>query len=194
MNAQANINELALLSGNGGNAVPSQSSADLHIQLSSNSDFTDALKQVMHIAQLTQTSGSGTPMRVEMEIQTPPGAIVNVYVSRQDDGWRAQLSTNDPAALSWVQDQVSSLRQSSDLGVEVKWLPPQLEGSASIATSGSQDSNLSWNQGGQGQSHYQQPDERQQSGQQQNADSTSDFESTQSNPFMNTLAALGRAA
>ena len=57
-------------------------------------------------------------MRVAIEIQTPPGAIVNVYVSKQpDDQWRAQLSTNDPQALSWVQDKMSSLRQSNEFGL-----------------------------------------------------------------------------
>lgn len=194
MSAELNIPELTLLSGNGGNAIPSPSTADLHIQLASNNDFTDALKQVMHVAQLTQTSESRTPMRVEMEIQTPPGAIVNVYISKQSDGWRAQLSTNDPAALSWVQDQVSSLRQSSDLGVEVKWLPPQVESGAALTMSGSQDSNLSWNQGGQGQSNYQQPDERQQPGRQQNGEATPELAASPSNQFTDTLAELGRAA
>jgi len=194
MHAELNIPDLTVLSGNGGNAVPTQGNADLHIQLASNSDFTDALKQVMHIAQLTQTSESRAPMRVEMEIQTPPGAVVNVYVSKQDDGWRAQLSTNDPAALSWVQDQVSSLRQSGDLGVEVKWLPPQMESGTTLTTSSSQDSNLAWNQGGQGQSNDQPPDERQQPGRRQNAKATPELAAIPSNPFMETLAAVGRAA
>ena len=194
MSTELNIPEMTLLSGNGGNVTPSQNGADLHIQLTSNSQFTDALKQVMHVAQLTQTSGSSTPLRVEMEIQTPPGAVVNVYVSKQGDGWRAQLSTNDPAALSWVQDQVTSLRQSGDLGSDVKWLPPQLEGSSSITTAGSQDANLSWNQGGQGQQDaYQQPDERQQQGRQQNAEATPEM-ATAASQFMNTLSELGRAA
>lgn len=194
MNSDLNFPQLELLAGNGGNTVPSQSSADLNIQLASNHDFTDALTQVMHVAQLADANGSRAPMRVEIEIQTPPGAIVNVYVSKQSDGWRAQLSTNDPAALSWVQDQVSSLRQSGDVGVEVKWLPPQMEGTGTIATSGSQESNLSWNQGGQGQSQYQQQDERQQSGQQQNADNAQEFATAQSGQFSDTLTALGRAA
>ena len=117
---------------------------------------------------------------------------MNVYVSKQDDGWRAQLSTNDPTALSWVQDQVASLRSSSDLGVEVKWLPPQLEGTNTIMTSGSQDANLGWNQGG-GQSGYQQQDDRQQSTRQQDADAQ-ELANGSANQFMNTLSALGRAA
>ena len=191
MNDDLNFPEVELLSGYGANTPTGQSPADLHIQLSSNNDFQDALTQVMHVAQLTQTSETRTPMRVEMEIQTPPGAIVNVYVSKQNDQWRAQLSTNDPQALSWVQDQMTSLRQSNNIGVEVKWLPPQME--SAPTSSGGQDANLSWDRGGQGQSNYQQPDDRQQSGRQKRTD-TPELTAIQSNPFMTTLTALGRAA
>jgi hypothetical protein len=193
MNSDLNSSEVELLSGAGANQLSTPAPADLHIQLSSNNDFTDALKQVMHVAQLSQTSESRTPMRVEMEIQTPPGAIVNIYVSKSGDQLRAQLSTNDPQALAWVQDQMSSLRSSSNLGVEVKWLPPQMETGTPITTSGGQDANLSWNQGG-GQSNYQQPDERQQSGRQNESDETAELAAAGSSPFMNTLTALGRAA
>jgi hypothetical protein len=193
MNSDLNSSEAELLSGSGANQLSTPAPADLHIQLSSNNDFTDALKQVMHVAQLSQTSESRTPMRVEMEIQTPPGAIVNIYVSKSGDQLRAQLSTNDPQALAWVQDQMSSLRTSSNLGVEVKWLPPQMETGTPITTSGGQDANLSWNQGG-GQSNYQQPDERPQSGRQNNSDETAELTAAGSNPFMNTLTAFGRAA
>ena len=196
MNAMLDSSEAALLTGNGANtAAATAGTADMHVQLASNSDFTDALKQVMHVAALADANGNSNPMRVEIEIQTPPGAIVNVYVSKQTDGdgWRAQLSTNDPVALAYVQSQMTSLK-SSDAGVDVKWLPPQLESTGTIATSGAQDSNLSWNQGGQGQSNYQQQDERQQSSRQQNADDTSEFAAASSNQFMNTLTALGRAA
>lgn len=192
MNDDLNFSDVELLSGYGATATTGQSPADLHIQLGSNNDFTDALKQVMHVAALTQTNESRAPMRVAMEIQTPPGAIVNVYVSRQNDQWRAQLSTNDPQALSWVQNQMSSLRQSSNLGVEVKWLPPQME--SSPTTSSGQDANLSWDRGGQGQANYQQPDERQQSGRQKKAGAVPALAAIPSNQFMNTLTALGRAA
>jgi len=166
-----------------------QSPADLQILLSSNHDFEDALKQVMHVAQLTQTNESRTPMRVEIEIQTPPGAIVNVYVSRQNDQWRAQLSTNDLQALNWVQDKMSSLRQSNEFGVEVRWLPPQMDGSSS------HNANLSWDRSGQGQSSsYQQPDERQQSQRQKKAPVLPDIGSILSNQFSNKVHALGRAS
>jgi len=103
----------------------SNSAPEVNILLSSNNDFEDALKQVIHIAQLNDATGSSPaePTRVAIELQTPPGAIVNVYVSKTDDGYRAQLSTSDPAALSWVQDKIATLRLGNDLGVEVKWLP-----------------------------------------------------------------------
>jgi hypothetical protein len=112
-------------------------------------------------------------------------------VSRQNDQRRAQLSTNDPQALSWVQDQMTSLRQSNDLGVEVKWLPPQMESTASSSTP---DANLSWDRGGQGQSNYQQPDERQQPPRQNKPGVLPALAEVGANPFMNSLAALGRAA
>ncbi len=166
-----------------------QTSADVHILLSSNNDFQDALKQVMHVAQLTQTDDSRTPMRVAIEIQTPPGAIVNVYVSRQNDQWRAQLSTNDPQALTWVQDKMNSIR-SGDVGMDVKWLPPQMESSSS--TGGNTNSNLGWERGGQNQSNYQQPDERSQSQRQRKA--SPEPEVVGAGAFMNTFASIQEAA
>jgi hypothetical protein len=191
MNTDLHLPEVQLLSGLGANAASSQNAPDLHIQLSSNNDFTDALKQVMHVAQLSQTNESVTPMRVEMEIQTPPGAIVNVYVSRQNDQWRAQLSTNDPQALSWVQDQMSALRGSNDLGGDVRWLPPQMESTPTLSSG--QDANLTWDRGGQGQSSYQQPDDRQPSQRQKQTDDKPGA-TPKSNLFMNALTSLGRTA
>ena len=164
--------------------------ADVHILLNSNNDFQDALKQVMHVAQLTQTDDSPAPMRVAIEIQTPPGAIVNVYVSRQNDQWRAQLSTNDPQALTWVQDKMSSIR-SGDVGVDVKWLPPQMESSS---TGGNTNSNLGWDRGGQNQSNYQQPEERSQSRRQGKASPEPELETVGASAFMNTFAAVQGAA
>jgi hypothetical protein len=190
MNATLNLPEL--LSGFGTNATVQQASSDLHIQLGSNNDFENALKQVMHVAQLTQTNESRLPMRVALEIQTPPGAIVNVYVSRQNDQWRAQLSTDDPQALSWVQDKMSSLSQSTDLGISVRWLPPQMESGPSSAETGS-----SWDREGQnqGQAGYQQqPDERQQPQRQKQAPLLPPLSTLKNNPFVKTLNALGRAA
>jgi hypothetical protein len=191
MNAELNVPEI--FSGYGANVATQPSAADLHIQLSQNSDFEDAIKQVMHIAELTQTNESRAPMRVEMEIQTPPGAIVNVYVSRQNDQWRAQLSTNDPQALAWVQDKMSSLRQSNDFGVEVRWLPPQMESTSISSTSSDTNSNLGWDRGGQEQSNYQQPDERSQSERQKRAGVTPDYATVPEDDFMSALTAVGAA-
>jgi hypothetical protein len=185
MNATLNFSEIF---GYGTNTVSQQPAVDLHIQLSTNNDFEDALKQVMHVAQLTQTNESVAPMRIAMEIQTPPGAIVNVYVSRQNDQWRAQLSTNDPQALSWVQDKMSSLK-SNDLGVEVRWLPPQME---TASTSSGNDSSLSWDRGGQEQpGHQNQEDERQQPSRQKKSEV---FAGIGAGQFMQTLTAVGSAA
>ena len=193
MSTDSNISQVAALSGLGGNAPATQhQAADVNIVLSSNNDFEDALKQVMHIASLTQTAESRTPMRVAIEIQTPPGAIVNVYVSKQEDGYRAQLSANDPQALSWVQDKMSSLRDSNtDLGVSVKWLPPQLEGTTTMS-SGS-GSNLGWDRNGQNQSQYQQQDERPQSQRQQQEQEPALAGVSTDDDFMNTFSLQGVA-
>jgi hypothetical protein len=191
MSATLTTSATDLLSSTGANQAATSTQPDLQIKLSSNTDFTDALKQVMHVANLTQTAESRTPMRVEMEIQTPPGAIVNIYVSKSGDGLRAQLSTNDPVALAWVQNQMTSLKNTSDLGVDVKWAPPQMETGPQITTSGSQDANLGWNQGG-GQSQYQQNDERQQNAQQQTAEEP-ELATTGTN-FMKSLTSATRTA
>ncbi len=189
MNADINIPQLAALSGLGVQTSSLRPApADVNVLLASNSDFEDALKQVMHVAELTQTNQSLTPMRVAIEIQTPPGAIVNVYVSRQNDQWRAQLSTNDPQALTWVQDKMNSIR-SGDLGVDVKWLPPQMESS-----SGGNNSNLAWNRGSQNQPNYQQPDERSQSQRQKKARPEPELAAVGASHFMDTLTAIGEAA
>ena len=173
-------------------AAAQQQPADMHILLGSNNDFEDAIKQVMHVAQLTQTAESRAPMRVEMEIQTPPGAIVNVYVSKQGDSWRAQLSTNNVQALNWVQDKISTLRQSNDIGVQVKWLPPQMEAASTSSGSGA---NFGWDRGGQGQSNYQQQDQQQShSNRQQQQAQEFELAGVGADDFSDTLASLGRAA
>lgn len=132
-------------------ATASQPAPDVNILLSSNNDFHDAMQQVIRIAQLNDAAGSVNPTRVAIELQTPPGAIVNVYVSKQEDSYRAQLSTTDPAALSWVQDQITSLRQSNETGVEVKWLPAQIESTNTLSatTAASNGSGPNWNSDGQ---------------------------------------------
>jgi hypothetical protein len=185
------INPVAL-TGSGATSV-SRTPAEVNILLSSNSDFEDALKQVVHIAQLNDAAGSRTPTRIAIELQTPPGAIVNVYVSKQDDQYRAQLSTNDPAALSWVQDKITTLRQSDDTGVEVKWLPAQIESNPlSATTTSSNGSNLNWNRDGQNQNN-QQSDDRYQS-QRQNQPSYEDLAEVEAEAFTSSFAAVGGVA
>ncbi len=167
---------------------------EVNILLSSNHDFEDALKQVVHIAQLNDASATPTPTRVAIELQTPPGAIVNVYVSKHEDTYRAQLSATDPAALSWVQDKIAALRQSNDLGVEVKWLPAQLEANSplSATTPSSDGSNLNWNRDGQ-QHHNPTPDDRPQS-QRQDPSSLEDLTEAEAESFAASFATLGGAA
>jgi hypothetical protein len=159
MNATPEMTSLVVSSGT--HPLVTSTSADLHIALASNHDFTDALHQVMHVAELSNMSRSTPPLRVAIEIQTPPGAIVNVYVSRQADStYRAQLSTSDPQALAWVNSQIGSLKDTADSGSAIRWSPAQLEpGSASLATSSGStgsDRGYDWDRGGQGQSGYSQ--------------------------------------
>jgi hypothetical protein len=97
--------------------------------LSQNGEFQGVMRQVLQHIQNDPTLTILSPQRVSVEIQTPPGAIVNVYISRQNDQFRAQLSTSDPQALKWVQDQVSALQQSPETR-SVQWLPAQMESSS----------------------------------------------------------------
>jgi hypothetical protein len=182
-----------LVASTGTNPLVTRTSADVHILLGSNKDFHEALEQVVHVADLSNLSRITPPLRVAIEIQTPPGAIVNVYVSRQGDSYRAQLSTDDPVALGWVQSQISSLKQSTDTGVAVRWLPAQLEtGATSASTSTGSDRNLDWNRG-QNQQGYQQADDRQQSARPKRSD-YEDETSEAHVPFLETLGVLGRTA
>jgi len=172
----------------------SRAPAEVNILLSANQDFQDALKQVVHIAALNDAAGARTPTRIAIELQTPPGAIVNVYVSKQDDQYRAQLSTSDPAALSWVQDKITTLRQSNDSGVEVKWLPAQIETSPLSATApSSTGSNLNSNRDGQNQNN-QQPDDRSQSQRQDQPSSYEDLTEAEAEIFASSLASVGGVA
>ncbi len=192
MNATLDLPNLVVSTGV--NPMVSRTSADVNIQLGGNQDFKDALSQVMHVAELSGLSSSTPPLRVAIEIQTPPGAIVNVYVSRQDDGYRAQLSASDPQALSYVQDQISSLRQSTDTGVPVRWLPAQLETSSSVASSSSGESGLSWDRGGQSQQGNQQTaDDRQQASRQKRPLFDGLLAPVDSNSFIGAFGAVGSA-
>jgi hypothetical protein len=195
MNATLDLPDLVVSTGT--NPMVMKNSADVSIQLGSNHDFKDALGQVMRVAELSGLSNSTPPLRVAIEIQTPPGAIVNVYVSKQSDGYRAQLSANDPQALSWVQDQIGSLRQSTDTGVSVRWLPAQMESSSSsslsTASSGS-ESGLSWDRGGQGQQGNSQSNERQPAPRQKRPLFEGLLAPSRSNSFLETVGVLGRAA
>ena len=184
MNADQNLP--ALLGGTDAATTGLQHTiSDMQIKLSSNNDFDHALKTVLHVASLADASQSRAATRVAIELQTPPGAVVNVYVTKSNDSWRAQLSTNDPAALTWVQDKMSSLKGTTEAGVEVKWLPPQLE--ATTTSSGS-DANLGWDRGGQDQSPYQQ-DENQSRRHRQD-----DNPELAGANFMDTLATSGRSS
>lgn len=162
MNATLDLTDLMVNTG----AAPAvtRTPSDVHILLGTNSDFKDALAQVLHIAELGNLSATTPPLRVAIEIQTPPGAVVNVYVSRQPDAtYRAQLSTDDVQALHWVQQQIGALKESTESGVAVRWLPAQLESvpaSAASPSSANGQNESAWNRGGQGwQSGQQQQDE-----------------------------------
>lgn len=193
MNATLDMTDL--MTSTGSTQTVEAPSASVHILLGTNNDFKDALAQVMHVAELSHLSTTTPPLRVAIEIQTPPGAVVNVYVSKQPDNtYRAQLGTDDLQALNWVQDQIGSLKQSTDTGVAVRWLPAQLETTSTLTTSSSSESGLGWDRGGQqGQnwhSSQQQADDRQQA-RQKRAGYADRLAPDLSIPF---IGALGRAA
>jgi hypothetical protein len=192
MNATLDMTDLMV--SNGSTPLVTRTSADVNILLGTNNDFKDALAQVMHVAELSNLSASTPPLRVAIEIQTPPGAVVNLYVSKMPDNtYRVQLGTDDVQALNWVQGQIGSLKQSTDTGVEVRWLPAQLETTSFLTTSSSGESGLGWNRGGgQGQwQGQQQGEERQQSPRQKRPAYANALSPELSIPF---IGALGRAA
>ncbi len=192
MNATLDLTDL--MAGTGTTSAANRTPADVNILLGTNNDFKDALAQVMHVAELSNMSSTTPPLRVAIEVQTPPGAVVNVFVSKQpDDTYRAQLSTDDIRALHWVQDQIGSLKEATDTGVSVKWLPAQLETTTTFSSSSSSSSQQDspWNRGGQGwqssQQQQEQADERRQKRGAYNSLLTPEL----SIPF---IGALGRAA
>ena len=191
MNATLDLTDL--MSGTGTTSAASRTPADVNILLGTNNDFKDALAQVMHVAELSNMSSNTPPLRVAIEVQTPPGAVVNLYVSKQpDDSYRAQLSTDDVQALHWVQDQIGSLKESTDTGVSVKWLPAQLETTtASSSSSSSSQQDSAWNRGGQSWQSSQQQQEQAEERRQKRGAYNSLLTPELSIPF---VGALGRAA
>lgn len=192
MNASLQMPDLFVSSGT--HPLVARTSADVHILLGTNHDFADAIEKVMHVADLSNLSRTSNPLRVAIEIQTPPGAIVNVYVSRQaDSSYRTQLSTSDPQALHWVQDQIGSLKNSTAAGTDIRWAPAQLETSPSAAATGSASNgnNLDWNRGG----HQAGDDSSDESPARHRPSSGRDEDETgPALPFLETLGAVGSAA
>jgi hypothetical protein len=191
MNATLDLTDL--MANTGTSSAVSRPPADINILLGTNNDFKDALAQVMHVAELSNMSSTTPPLRIAIEVQTPPGAVVNVFVSKQpDDTYRAQLSTDDVQALHWVQDQIGSLKESTDTGVSVKWLPAQLETTtASNSSSSSSQQDSPWNRGGQGWQSSQQQQEQAEERRQKRGSYAGLLTPELSIPF---IGALGRAA
>jgi hypothetical protein len=190
MNATLELSDLMVSTGT--TPEVTHGSADVQILLGTNNDFKDALAQVMHVAELSNLSATTPPLRVAIEIQTPPGAVVNLYVSKQPDNtYRAQLSTDDVQALHWVQQQIGSLKESTETGVEVRWLPAQLESAPASSSSGNSQNDSAWNRGGQGWQSSQDQQEQANQRRQKRGGYTDVSTRELSLPF---LSALGRAA
>jgi hypothetical protein len=190
MNATLDLSDLMVSTGT--TPEVTHGSADVQILLGTNNDFKDALTQVMHVAELSNLSATTPPLRVAIEIQTPPGAVVNLYVSKQPDNtYRAQLSTDDVQALHWVQQQIGSLKESTETGVEVRWLPAQLESAPASSSSGNSQNDSAWNRGGQGWQSSQDQQEQANQRRQKRGGYTDVSTRELSLPF---LSALGRAA
>ena len=94
-----------------------------------------------------------------------------------------------------MQDKISALRQSDDLGVQVRWLPAQLEATttaAAPATASGNNPNFNSQRDGQASQQQQhQPDERSQSQRQKRQGL---LESLTDDTFFGSLQSLGRAA
>ena len=192
MNATLDLPDIDLgLTSN--SAAAASPDLDIHVVLGTNHDFQEALQQVMHVAEHSGLSPLTPPLRIAIEIQTPPGAVVNVYISRQHDQYRAQLSASDPQALSWVQDQIGVLRETTDTDVAVRWLPAQLEPASTSALD--QKCSFTWgDQSQQGRNQNSQlADDRQQS-RQRKPGWSGRVAAAVGDDFSSTLGALGRAA
>jgi hypothetical protein len=90
-----------------------------------------------------------------------------------------------------VQDKIASLRQgNNDLGVEVKWLPAQIESTNSLSatTTSGDSSNLNWNRDGQ-QQHNPQSDD-----QSRNPSSYEDPAEVEADSFASSFETVGGAA
>ncbi|SDU25026.1 hypothetical protein SAMN05444156_2858 [Verrucomicrobium sp. GAS474] len=114
-------------------AVSSQTQSHAATAPQSGSDGVDAASANRFLDLVKQAAAQpalATPQRISVDLQTPPGETVTVIFSQNNNSGqvRAQLSASDPTSLQWLQQQVDSLRGSTNgNGANVVWLPPQLD-------------------------------------------------------------------
>ncbi len=93
------------------------------LQLSSTHRLQDVVDSVFEERPLP------TPRRIEIELKTPEGAKISLYIARVQGELRAQFSANSAQSLAWLQQEIHQLR-GTDMGQAVRWLPPQVETSS----------------------------------------------------------------
>jgi hypothetical protein len=85
------------------------------------------LKEVPQIiTKVIQSSTRALPQRVEIPLRTPAGAEIHLFLQQAGNHVRAQLSTNNRAAMEWVQQEFGNLKN-IQFETNVRWTPPQFE-------------------------------------------------------------------
>ncbi|MES2309172.1 MAG: hypothetical protein V4507_09980 [Verrucomicrobiota bacterium] len=67
-----------------------------------------------------------TPRRIEVQLQTPQGSQITLYIARVNQELRAQFSANTNQAFTWLQNEIHQLRTLNS-GESIRWLPAQME-------------------------------------------------------------------
>lgn len=89
------------------------------VSVNSSEQFAEAVQNALN------TPRELLPRRVEIQMQTPPGATVTLSLTRTNGELRAQFDANNEQTLQWLNGEVGRL-QNMNFGLTVRWAPPQL--------------------------------------------------------------------
>lgn len=89
------------------------------ITVSNSEQFAEAVQNALN------TPRELLPRRVEIQMQTPPGAVVTLSLTRSNGELRAQFDANSAQTLQWLNNEVGRL-QNMNFGMAVRWAPPQM--------------------------------------------------------------------
>ncbi len=89
------------------------------ITVSNSEQFAEAVQNALN------TPRELLPRRVEIQVQTPPGAVVTLSLTRSNGELRAQFDANNAQTLQWLNNEVGRL-QNMNFGLTVRWAPPQM--------------------------------------------------------------------